>query len=527
MGALSIIHRLARASVLDRIRRHSFLVMLGVTVYLGHQVAVGRVALRLDSWRGEFNSAWTGSLMALVGSFFLGAFGFYLVRGSVAHDEGTGVGELLASTPITRARYVWARALANLALLAAMMFVLGLAAIGAQFFAGEDTRILLPEFLAPFLLLTLPVLAVVAATAVLFECVGPLRGGLGNVAYFLCCIAVFPLADGIRSVNPAIEPLGLGILQPSMQAAAEIAFREQGGGAPGDVAPSGLGIDFEPATRVFHWSGVAWTPAVILTRLGYFGFAALLVGLASLFFGRFEGNGRGLVRPTIRAPDAHPVGPALVQAVFARGAWTPVSRLSSSRFAGLLSAEIRLLIRGRRRTWYWVAAGLNVAGLVAGPGATRAVFLPLALIWPLFVWSGMGCREAQCNVHQLTFSSPSPLWRQLPAQWLAGVIVACAAGLGACLRLLIAGETSGLLAALVAILFVPSLALAAGVWSGSGRLFEVAFMVAWYLGPLNRAPGFDFTGAGANSHPMTVLLLSAALLLLAFIGRARRLRHAA
>ena len=35
----------------------------------------------------------------------------------------------------------------------------------------------------------------------------------------------------------------------------------------------------------------------------------------------------------------------------------------------------------------------------------------------------------------------------------------------------------------VGALFIPTLALALGVWSGSGKLFEVVFLVLWYSAP--------------------------------------------
>ncbi|MBU0669173.1 MAG: TonB-dependent receptor plug domain-containing protein, partial [Alphaproteobacteria bacterium] len=44
-------------------------------------------------YRGEFNSAWVGAMMSLNATFFIGWFGFFLVKGSVARDRETGVGQ--------------------------------------------------------------------------------------------------------------------------------------------------------------------------------------------------------------------------------------------------------------------------------------------------------------------------------------------------------------------------------------------------------------------------------------------------
>lgn len=65
MNTLNVIYHLARADFLERVRRYSFLVMLGAVVFLGYQAAIGNVSLQLGSYRGEFNSAWAGSMMGL------------------------------------------------------------------------------------------------------------------------------------------------------------------------------------------------------------------------------------------------------------------------------------------------------------------------------------------------------------------------------------------------------------------------------------------------------------------------------
>jgi hypothetical protein len=124
----------------------------------------------------------------------------------------------------------------------------------------------------------------------------------------------------------------------------------------------------------------------------------------------------------------------------------------------------------------------------------------------------------------LTFSSASPLWRQLPAQWIAGFIVTLLMSIGAILRYTVDGDTIGLLALLSGAFFIPSLALASGVWSGTSKLFEILYMVIWYLGPLNKVPGLDFIGSHSNGYPQFFIPFSIALIAFAVFGRARQLR---
>jgi hypothetical protein len=155
------------------------------------------------------------------------------------------------------------------------------------------------------------------------------------------------------------------------------------------------------------------------------------------------------------------------------------------------------------------------------------MLLGCAWIWPILLWSSMGIREVQHQTHQLLFSAPHPISRQLPAVWLAGAFVAVVTGSGFALRLLLGGNWRGLLAWLVGAMFVPTLALALGVWSGSAKPFEILYTLLWYLGPMHAFPALDYAAsAPATSltrYPFLYLALTAAFALAAVPGRKRQL----
>src|SRR6185436_15530464 len=180
MRQARVIYHLARADFLERVRRYSFLIMLGAVTFLGYQAAIGNINVQVGNYRGEFNSAWVGSMMSIIASFFLGWFGFYLVKGSLARDRETGVGQIMATTPLTRPLYTFGKWVSNFAVLISMVSVLAVAGIGIQFLTGESRQLEFAALLAPFLFIALPMMAMVAALAVLFESIGFLSGGFGN-----------------------------------------------------------------------------------------------------------------------------------------------------------------------------------------------------------------------------------------------------------------------------------------------------------------------------------------------------------
>jgi hypothetical protein len=532
MITLRSLYHLVRADFLERTRRYSFLIVLGLTVWAGYAfvppAGAGYSVMALGDYRGQYNSAWIGAMVAIMASVILTLAGFYLVKDAVERDERTGVGQIIATTPISRPLYVLGKALSNLVVLSAMVVTLALVALAMQLIRGEDLRLDLWALWSPFILVALPAMAVVAATAVLFETIGFLRGGFGNVVYFFVWVAVITAGAILPSQSqdgpaPINDLFGINLPLGDMTAAAKVAFPAYDGSVTIGVTLLDEGT---PALQTFEWAGMAWTPAQVGGRLLWAGVALGLALLAALFFNRFDASAYRAKRTSPAKTEAVPeagTAPVSPAATLAGELTRAPFRFSA---AAVVRAELRLLLKGQRWWWYAGALGLIAAGVLAPPEATRPVVLPLAWIWPVLIWSGLSSREARYATGAMVFSAARPLTRQLPAAWLAGVAVAAVAGSGVLITLARMGDAAGLLAWAVGALFVPALALALGAWSGGSKLFEVIYLLWWYTGPLNGLAGMDFMGARAGDLWPAYLVLTLALLAAAGVGRWRQLRYA-
>jgi hypothetical protein len=108
MKTLRILYALARADFLERTRRYSFLLMLGLVVWIGYLSASGQFRMRVPpDYTGVINSAWVGATMTVTVSFLLGWVGFYIVKGSLSRDYHTGVGQIMAATPSAARCICW------------------------------------------------------------------------------------------------------------------------------------------------------------------------------------------------------------------------------------------------------------------------------------------------------------------------------------------------------------------------------------------------------------------------------------
>ncbi|HEU5316100.1 MAG TPA: hypothetical protein VFX49_08330, partial [Chloroflexota bacterium] len=259
---LHALYHLARADFLERTRRLSFLVVLAAVVWLGYATTTGMLTLRVPPiYIGEPNSPWIGALMTVTATLFLGWFGFYLVKGSVSRDYQTGVGQVIAATPLSRPLYAAGKWLSNLAVLGATLLILAAAGV-AMALAVVGAPVDVPALIGPLLLLALPCLALVSALAVFFDAVPPLRGGFGNVAYlFLFALLLIPAIES-RTYQPLWDVAGIRLIGDGIQSAARAAHPESSGGFAVTLGTPAAG----PTWR-FVYDGIAWSPAILGSRL--------------------------------------------------------------------------------------------------------------------------------------------------------------------------------------------------------------------------------------------------------------------
>ncbi len=213
--------RLAVGDLRDRVRRPAYAVMLLAAValaYLAVPAPSSRwVVLDVGGYRGVYTSAYVGTATALASALWLTLGGFYLVRSTVARDEHTGVGQLLAAAPLRTPGYLLAKFASNVLVLASMTAVLAGAALVLQLARGESYAVHPLALLLPFVVLVLPLLAVTAAAALLFETTPVLRGGLGNVLWFFVA-----LVAAIAGQSAAAPLGGLGVHPVAVSLQAEL-----------------------------------------------------------------------------------------------------------------------------------------------------------------------------------------------------------------------------------------------------------------------------------------------------------------
>ncbi len=521
--SIRVLAALAVADFRERTRRPAYLVTLAAAVALGWLALPPAsslyVIMNAGGYRGIYNSAWTGTATALAGSLWLMLGGFYVVRGAIARDQRTGVGQILAVTPLRSTGYLAGKFLSNLMVLASMAGALAVTALALQLARGESTAVDPGALLLPYLLLTLPVLAVTAAAAILFDTIPVLRGGLGNIAWFFLWMITAIAGGGV--------PLGgLGTIGASMRQAM----------AAQHLRPSEFSVGFTKVTHplaTFTWHGLAASGGFVARRLVLITASVCLAVLPAAWFGRFDpararprrapaprGDQEPAPVPAVMTAPGQPTSPARAPAC------QPLSPATArpGRAAGrLLAGESRILAHGTSRWWWLVAAAINAAalavpaGLVKPAGASTALLLSAARIWPVLIWSRLGTQRHENGLDTLLGAYPAAR-RQLAAEWAAGLALTAAAGIGPLIRMAIAADRPGVAAWAAGALFIPSLALALGTASRTHRPFQALYVILWYAA-VNQVKAADYMGTvlvgGRPAGPSSVMIAALALVLLA------------
>ncbi|MFH8748464.1 ABC transporter permease [Streptomyces rimosus] len=536
IGSLPVrLGRLALGDVRDRVRRPAYAVTLLAAVLLGYlavpQPTSHWVILQIGDFRGTYNSAYVGVATALAAALWLPLAGFYVVRNALAKDERSGVGRLLAATPLRTTGYFAGKLLSNVLVLVSMLGVLAVTAVVMQLARGESYRIDPVALLKPFVLIALPLMVVTGAAALLFESLPVLRGGVGNVVWFFVWLALV-----LGGQRPDAPLGGIGVHGAVASMADDLAAQHTR--VTGEFS---LGFTYlEQPLRTFVWHGFTPEQGFVLGRVALVLAAVALALLPALWFGRFDparGGARGATagqRVQEAAPGTVP-GPPQPHGPTTATVHRPLSFLSlatatppGATYHRLLLGELRILLQGVAWWWWTGAALISIVGLCVPTAGAARVVLPLAWIWPVLIWSRLGAQRHEHGVQALLGSYPAARHRAL-AEWSAGFALTAATGSVPLLRLAMAGDWQGVASWAGGAVFIPALALALGSLSRTHRLFQALYLPLWYC-VFNGLPLLDYMGATrpegrpAALSPLLVAGL-AALLLAGVVAAAGPLRR--
>ncbi len=518
------VYHIARTDLLARLRSRKLLAFLLIVVYFGYLINAGTFGLFYSAdgslVSGALTAPMTGLNAGVAGSMVMLFGGFFLMRGSISRDEQHGHSTVVAGSNVRSSVYLLGKLGSNTAVGLLTAGVLAAAAVGNHAVHGvgatDPVVIALPVFV-----MVVPLAVLVGGVAILFETIDVLVGTLGRIVYLVSMIFVvgglFVPSGTATPAEVQTEAKLFDLLGRVL--AHELTFDAVQAGYPAfdtGFVSFGTGGGLE---QTFNYEGGRWPAWFFLQRFCCAVTGIALTVTASVPFARFRDTTPG---PVIERIPSVSLGSVLSRLPLGKrdntGSVTPAedrprvgelsltpAETSSGGVSRLLAVELRRLLRGHPWWWYLGAVALAVGPLwiaATGGGGGRAVLL-LAAVWPVFVWSRIGSQTARAGILEQIRASNYPVG-QLFAEWLAGCLIGLAVTGGAFALLIVDAGSGAAVGLLGVVVFPPSLALVAGLWTGSQRLFEASYLGIWYLGPLNGAFFADFAGVTTESIAMFV-----------------------
>jgi hypothetical protein len=520
--ALNSIYHIAKADFLQRVRSNNFLIAIGVCIFLIYsfvpEIGASYSILTLGNYRGFYNAAWIGGMVANCIPFFA-LIGFYVVNYAVQRDYDTGVGQIIATTRITKIQYLFGKLSSNFAVLFFMLSVIAVMTVVMFYIRGETTHLELDKLLIPLMVLGIPAMFIVSAIAVFMDSITSLGRGAINMLYFF----LFVTLVGGSIVNPYLDVFSVGTVMADISKSLTEIHPDWNGNSG-----SGLIIRELPAQiSVFEWEGMHWNLSIIGQRIIFVGISICLVLLAAIGFNRFDTtkvkkqktkkSKRFGKKEQATETNYIPSGIHLKDAIL------PKSRFS---FFALLKAELKMMLKGNTNLWKLFTVVFFILSAFTPMSFAYKVALPLLWFFQTLLLSRLGSREITTRCDDYIFSSPFPLLWQLPATLTAPTLFMCILALPVMIRLAILGDFYGVMAVLIGALFIPVTAITLGIVTRGSKLFEVLFAITIYAS-FNAIPFLDLVGSleASRSIGMAYYFLGSSIILigLAFIMRKRQL----
>lgn len=505
--------RLARGSTVV------VLVALCIFAYvLVPDLSTGRALMQVNGHRALYNSVTIALATSSLCAVMLGLAGFYLTSNTVRRDAESRTGYVIASTRVRSLEYLIGKMLGSAAFLGLIVLVYVLNVMGMQLLRGEAPVEPL-VYLAMFLAIETPVIVVVSAIALMFECVRPLSGRFGDILYFFTWATLLsvPAATSVRSGagSSHFDVFGMAFVINAANDQVESDFH-----AHPEVS---IGSShFDPKQSPWRFKGVTWTAAVIESRLTSALIALPALLIAWLSFARFDPartrSGAAGARTSVRGRVSAPL----------RG-MIRVLRPASWSGHGLVRAtlgEIALTIMLRPILVLGVLAAA-ITGAVLPTTALRTALIPIIFVALIATLAEIPTRDRSARVDGIRNGIVGVRASSIYAKLLAAFAIAVAFLLVPLLRMSVTSPGDALSLLIGGWLFAAA-GVGLGTLAHTPKLFAGSALLFLYVVVSSaHAPEFDFAGwnGAAGSEVRAAYFLTAALFAaLAIFGDWRAMR---
>ena len=456
---------------------------------------------------------YTSSALALGSSSLLSMImlfvGFFLVRGRVADDIRTGIGSLIAASPVSNAVFLSSRWIGGVLYFMLLIFAGMLSVIALQMVRGEP-GIDFWIYLQTYSLVFIPLAFYVVSLALLFDSVPFLMGKLGDLLFFILWIAqlslitkVMELGRGESSAWFIFDFCGLVTTIANLQ------------GQLGTKNFSLGGSNFDPALAPIVLSASLWSTKLVVLRVATAVFALLPLLLAFPLFHRFSPD---RVKQSQSRKRRTPIEMLNQWSRPLARLAQPLMRMANRmpNFFGQVVADAALALISAP-VFILCLLVLNGFALLTDTKDLFSVLLFIVMTWGVLIVD-ISTRDFQAGIESMTAAVSGGVERRYLRQLSACLLLALMFGGVAMLRLL---SEDGFVVVMLCVGFVAAsaMACAAGRITRTPRPFLSAFLFWLYVASqAERIPMVDLFGFNRVATQSTLILMAEIAVLSLILG---------
>lgn len=473
----------AKIDALHKIRSQGFLVMLLAmaifTMIFFPQLDSPYQTIRLGDFRGVYNSAWIGSTMAMMNVSFLPLILFYFLRGAIQEDSRSKRGEIFVATPLNSFDYLMGKALSNFAIGLLIVVWMTIIAVFMQLWIGEDRSIHLFHLLLPQLIHVLPMLLFISMVTLVFDTLPILRSSLGNVVYFVIA--------NIGLVVFSYEATKINFVVTQMK---QVIF-DLHGLVIEDIFIGITAVGNKASIKTFIWDGVSYS------EFPYSSIAYILASSAVLFIVAWLVFSRSslLMKNELKKGSSKRLKPFGFITKITTFIHYIIKVLSDRNVFLNVSRQEFLLLIGNKSIYVWIALfSLWIAQWFVSITILFTAILPAVMLFGALVISSLGQRERSHGTQDLIVNAPLLMKVQYPAMIFAGLVFFSALSVPSLIRLIASEQLYSFGLLMAGYFCIVSAAILLGTLTRSNKMFEILFVIVWYMGPVSHLTYFDFIG---------------------------------
>lgn len=283
---LHLLQVLAMNEVRLRMRRLSTLLAVMAMVAISWAMIVdpktGSSLMAINQSRVLYTSSALAMGSASLLSFIMALIGFFLVRGRIVEDIRSGIGCVIAATPVSNSLFLFSRWLGGVAYMLALALV-AMCSIMVLHALRGDGPIQLWVYLQTYLLVLGPMSVFAVSAAILFDSVPLLMGKAGDFLYFIAWVFQVAIVSKIEEMSSGSLSLWLmfdfsGLVSTIVILKTHLLTNNFSIGAS----------TFDPLLTPITLPSNMWTIPMVMLRFGATGLALCLLLPAIVLFHRFS-----------------------------------------------------------------------------------------------------------------------------------------------------------------------------------------------------------------------------------------------